>query len=48
MLPYSICSTVDFSFSEEGIFRSDFNQRRTDIFPALPLIIILGAVALDD
>ena len=38
MLPYSICSTVDFPFSEEGIFRSDFNQRRTDIFPALPLI----------
>ena len=32
MLPYSICSTVDFPFSEEGIFRSDFNQRRTDIF----------------
>ena len=24
MLPYSICSTVDFPFSEEGIFRSDF------------------------
>ena len=24
MLPYSICSTVDFPFSEEGIFRADF------------------------
>ena len=33
MLPYSICSTVDFPFSEEGIFRSDFNHDHRPVAP---------------